>query len=76
MSTTVLSPFVTRIRPSRTRSLCQPNGGTEGRTNLNVPQTILEEFDYEHDEIIERLHDLQHGFQLEIDTACHVHNSE
>ncbi|WP_255191750.1 CopG family ribbon-helix-helix protein [Natronobeatus ordinarius] len=33
-------------------------------------------FDYEHDEIIEALHDLQHEFQAEIDTTSHVHHGE
>ncbi|WP_207589043.1 ribbon-helix-helix protein, CopG family [Halomontanus rarus] len=39
-----------------------------------VAATVV--FDYEHDEIIETLHDLQHEFQSEIDTTCHVHHGE
>ena len=33
-------------------------------------------FDYEHDEIIEDLHNTQHDFQGVIDTTCHVHQGE
>ncbi|WP_255169634.1 CopG family ribbon-helix-helix protein [Natrononativus amylolyticus] len=33
-------------------------------------------FDYVHDEIIEELHTVQHEFQAEIDTTCHVHHGE
>ncbi|GAB3037489.1 CopG family ribbon-helix-helix protein [Natronobiforma cellulositropha] len=33
-------------------------------------------FDYEHDDVIERLHDLQHEWQSVIDTTSHVHHGE
>ncbi|MHC3437330.1 CopG family ribbon-helix-helix protein [Natrialbaceae archaeon A-gly3] len=33
-------------------------------------------FDYEHAEIIEELHDVQHDFQEVIDTTSHVHHGE
>ncbi|WIV66967.1 CopG family ribbon-helix-helix protein [Natrialbaceae archaeon AArc-T1-2] len=33
-------------------------------------------FDYEHDDVLEELHDLQHEFQAAIDTTSHVHHGE
>ncbi len=33
-------------------------------------------FDYVHEAIIEDLHEIQHDFQAEIDTTCHVHHGE
>ncbi len=39
-----------------------------------VAATVV--FDYEHAEIIEALHTVQHEFQAEIDTTSHVHHGE
>ncbi len=39
-----------------------------------VAATVV--FDYIHDEIIGELHEIQHEFQAEIDTTCHVHHGE
>lgn len=33
-------------------------------------------FDYVHEEVIEALHEIQHDFQVEIDTTTHVHQGE
>ncbi len=39
-----------------------------------VAATVV--FDYVHDEIIADLHEIQHEFQGQIDTTCHVHHGE
>jgi len=44
--------------------------------SLSGPVAAVVAFDYVHDEVIERLHAVQHDHQGVIDTTSHVHQGE